>query len=334
MSKNKNAQLRYNIIDRCLSNFSKKHTIYSILEEVNDALAYNGVECIKLRQLQADLSYMQSEGGFSIELEENLKDGKKRILRYKDKNFSLADHPLNQQDSKQLELTITLLSRYKHRKEFEWLEEFIPRMEESFKLVDSGQDGIISYQENPDLKGREHLGNLFNLIIKKKVVEIKYKPYDRESQIYIVSPYHLKQYNNRWFLFCKSENYNTVSNFPLDRIEEIKELDLPYEENTIRWLDYFDEIIGVSKPVGAIPVKIQLKFSENRINFVLTKPIHGASQKRVSTDPDGRTIQIEVIPNNELYQTLLSFGPDVEVIAPAEIREEMKIKINQMKTIY
>jgi predicted DNA-binding transcriptional regulator YafY len=46
------------------------------------------------------------------------------------------------------------------------------------------------------------------------------------------------------------------------------------------------------------------------------------------------TIQIEVIPNRELYQLLLSFGADVEVIAPVEVREGIISRIIEMKTIY
>lgn len=55
MAVNKNAQLRYNIIDRCLSNYYRNHTYYSILEEVNKTLEEHGSEGIRLRQLQEDL---------------------------------------------------------------------------------------------------------------------------------------------------------------------------------------------------------------------------------------------------------------------------------------
>ena len=98
-------------------------------------------------------------------------------------------------------------------------------------------------------------------------------------------------------------------------------------------MDYFDDIIGVTKPEGAEIQVVKLKFSEKRINYVLTKPLHG-TQKLDKTDEAGLTIQIEVMPNPELYQLILSFGEDVEVISPNEVRKEIIDKINVMKDIY
>lgn len=334
MSKNKNAQLRYNVIDRCLSNSLRKHTFYSILEEVNNELAYNDYDGIKLRQLQDDITFMESDSGFSIELEEGLKDGKRRVLRYSDKSFSISKHPLNQLDTEQLESTLTILSRYKNRPEYSWLIEFIPRMEKAFDLTkNDGDNNIISYQNNPDLTGLQWLDVLFNSIAKKKTVRIEYQPYDKVPFTILAHPYHLKQYNNRWFLACKVENYHSISIYALDRIIDIEESGEKYIESDINWMDYFDEIIGVTKTGDIKPEKIILKFLEQRIKYVITKPLHG-TQKLDRSDPDGLTIQIEVIPNFELYQTLLSFGPDVEVISPATIREEMMTKINIMKDNY
>ncbi|WP_158973845.1 YafY family protein [Cellulophaga sp. L1A9] len=292
-----------------------------------------GTEGIQLRQLQYDIDHMKSDLGWAIELNEELKIGRKKVFRYLDKTFSIANHPLNINDVEQLETTIAILSRYKHRAEFNWLEELIPRMEQSFKLVESGDNGIISYQENLDLKGREHIGTLFNLILKRKQIQINYEPYGKPQFNVKISPYHVKQYNNRWFLFCFNEEYKTISNYPLDRINSIEELNNSFAPSTINWLDYFDDIIGVTKPEEGKLEKIHLKFSEKRINYVLTKPLHG-SQKVDKTDLDGRTISIEVIPNNELYQLLLSFGEDLVVLSPLNIREQMVCRIKKINNNY
>ena len=333
MATNKHAQIRYTILDKCFSNFNRDYTYEDLLEEVNTVLYELGTEGIQLRQLQYDISHMKSDAGYNIELDETIKLAKKRIFRYKDKNFSLAMHPLNQDDSEQLETTLAILSRYKHREEFNWLEELIPRMELAFDLVSNGDDGIISYQDNQDLKGRELVGVLFNLILKKKVVEIEYQPYNKEVEIIELSPYHLKQYNNRWFLFGFNEKYQALSNYPLDRIQALRETSKEIVESSINWLDYFDDVIGVTKPEDVEAQIIKLKFSEKRINYVVTKPLHG-TQKVDKSDDSGLTIQIEVMPNRELYQLILSFGEDIEIISPVELREEIKEKINKMNDIY
>ena len=333
MATNKHAQIRYTILDRCFSNSNRLYTYLDLLDEVNNVLYDLGTDGIQLRQLQYDIEHMKSDSGWAIPLDESLKKGRKKAFRYLDKNFSISNHPLNFNDSEQLETTIAILSRYKHRSEFSWLEELIPRMEQSFKLVDSGDNGIISYQENLDLKGREHIGTLFNLILKRKKIKINYEPYGKPQFNVKISPYHVKQYNNRWFLFCFNEDYKTISNYPLDRINSIEELSNSFIPSTINWLDYFDDIIGVTKPEGGKLEKTHLKFSEKRIHYVLTKPLHG-SQKLDRSDPTGRTISIEVIPNNELYQLLLSFGADIEVISPKLVRVEIINKIKLMSNQY
>jgi len=333
MSTNKHAQIRYTILDKCFCNFNRVYTYDDLLNEVNSVLFNLGSEGIQLRQLQYDIAHMKSDVGYRIELDEDLKYGKKRVFRYSNRNFSIADHPLNQNDSEQLETTLAILSRYKHREEFNWLEELIPRMEMAFDLVASGDNGAISYQENQDLKGREHLGVLFNQIIKRNVIEIEYQPFNKEAEKLFVYPYHLKQHNNRWFLFCYNEKYEAISNYPLDRINSLRETANTFKESSINWLDYFDDIIGVTKPEDSKEVEISLKFSEKRINYILTKPLHG-TQRSDKSDEKGLTIKIEVIPNPELYQLLLSFGEDIEVISPPEIRTEMMSKIKQMNDSY
>jgi len=333
MATNRHAQIRYNILDRCFSNFNRLYNYDDLLAEVNAVLHEMGTEGVKLRQLQYDIDHMKSSEGWSIELDETLKKERKKAFRYIKKDFSISNHPLNVNDKEQLETTLSILSRYKHREEFNWLEELIPRMQQAFDLKDQGENGIISYQENIDLVGRQHLGVLFNTILKRKKIKITYKPFNKESSAIVLSPFHLKQYNNRWFLFTKHPDFENISNYPLDRIESIEELAEEAECSDINWQDYFDDIIGVTHTENGSVQIIKLRFSENRIAYVKTKPLHG-SQKYVLDEEEGRVITIEVIPNRELYQLLLSFGGDVEVISPVEVREEIKQRIIKMNSIY
>ena len=333
MPTNRHAQIRYTILDRCFSNFNRLYDYDALLNEVNSVLFDMGTEGVKLRQLQYDIEHMKSNEGWEIELEEELKKGRKKAFRYKDKNYSIANHPLNVNDAEQLETTIAILSRYKHREDFSWLEELIPRMQQAFDLVADGENSIISYQENIDLKGIEYLSSLFNLIVKQNQIKIIYQPYDKPKEEFIINPEHLKQYNNRWFLFAYNPEFEFIFNFPLDRIEQIEELTESFEPLDINWFDYFYDIIGVTKPEDGKVEEIVLKFSEHRINYVLTKPLHG-TQKPYRIDGSGNSIKIEVIPNRELYQSLLSFGRDVEVIKPQSVRDNLKTTIKDMNKKY
>jgi len=65
----------------------------------------------------------------------------------------------------------------------------------------------------------------------------------------------------------------------------------------------------------------------------LTKPLHG-SQKRTESKKDGTIIEIEVIPNIELRQLILSYGDGIEVISPKSFIEQFKQAIDNMNKIY
>jgi predicted DNA-binding transcriptional regulator YafY len=93
-------------------------------------------------------------------------------------------------------------------------------------------------------------------------------------------------------------------------------------------------MIGVSRSTDSQSIEIKLRFSAQRIEYVKTKPIHGASQRLDKADFENRTIIINLIPNRELYQNLLSFGDDVEVIYPIEVRNKMKEKALKMYNLY
>ena len=113
----------------------------------------------------------------------------------------------------------------------------------------------------------------------------------------------------------------------LDRIEEIKPIKAKYEECEIDFKEYFEDIIGVSKPNGAVPIKIELFFSREEAPYILTKPLHG-SQKKIIDDEHGLLISIEVIPNYELEKLLLSFGERVTIQKPKGFKQALIDRIN------
>lgn len=98
-------------------------------------------------------------------------------------------------------------------------------------------------------------------------MKIKYKSFTSNQIIeQTIHSYYLKQYNNRWFLFGKHPDYEGITNLALDRIEdEITETNKAYIPNTeYNYDEYFEDIIGVTKPVGKKVEKVKLWFSPDR----------------------------------------------------------------------
>lgn len=343
MPQNKNFHKRITILDECFSNRAGAFTLERLLDAVQDKLGAS----VSRKTIQNDIKYIketiEAEKSSFIDFTKNpvfvpkLYEGKKRIYKYSDSNLALGNHLLSKTDKEQLDATLAILSRYRDRVDFFWLDELFPRIKKAFNLVHQDYNGLISYQSNRDYSGKSWVGKLYNQLLLKKVLHVTYQSFkDAEPHIRVIHPYHLKQYNNRWFLLAheESENYNGITNLALDRIVSIKESKVDIIPNSISWGDYFDEMIGVSRTKEQKPVTLKLQFSKERFPYVQTKPLHGATQKLDKSDPDKRTISISVVPNKELYQNILSFGNDVTVLEPKHVVEEMKKIVGDMNKKY
>jgi len=334
MATNKHAQIRYNTLDKCFRNPGRNYTLEDLLEECNQAI-YDfdpNSDGIKRRQLYDDLRYMESEQGWNIELAENLKQGRKRVYRYADINFSISNQPLNEADANHLKSALLTLSRFKGLPQFDWVDELSIRLEDSFSLTKETKD-IISFEENEFLKGKEHITQLYNAIHYKKVLKITYKNFKSEElQIFVLHPYYLKQYNNRWFLFGKDDRFSTLTNLALDRIEKIEETSQQYLETNIDFNEYFEDIIGVSVNEESVE-KIILKISNNSINYIKTKPLHG-SQKIKEENINFVIVELELISNYELESLILSYGENIEVLEPIILRNSLKERVETLRNKY
>lgn len=333
MPQNKNFQKRITILDECFASPTGLYTLEKLKEILNDRLEVT----VSRRSIQNDIKeieriiYEDLAGSVDFDInpifERGILDGKKKVFRYSSPQYTLGNQLLSKSDKEQLEDTLSILSRYRNRADFDWLDQLFPRIKSSFKLAHEDHEGLISYESNRDYTGQILVGTLYNQLLRNKVINIEYKTFGSDdSYIRKVHPYHLKQFNSRWFLFGHEEGdrYTGITNVALDRIVSISETTEDCKICDIIWSDYFDDMIGVSKPFDVDSVEIKLKFSAQRIPYVLTKPIHGASQRLDKTDSENRTIIINLIPNRELYQTLLSFGADLEVISPLSIRNNIK----------
>ena len=283
MSTNKHAIIRYQTLDKCFSNFGKRFYIEDLLEACNSALFNFDSESngIKKRQLYDDIRFMESEQGWSIPLEK-VKDGRRAYYKYEDISFSINNQPLNATEAEQLKSAMLVLRRFKGLPQFEWVQELIPKLDSTFKLSNNNQE-IIGFESNEFLKGAEYISYLFNSVQNEQPLKIEYKSFRSELyQTIIFHPYYLKQYNNRWFLLGKNEDYNNLINLALDRIENIEHHSVKFDASEIVNFDeYFDDFIGVTKSNGEKVIKIFLQVNQRLAPYIKTKPLHG-SQKKVN----------------------------------------------------
>jgi predicted DNA-binding transcriptional regulator YafY len=331
---NKNAYIRYQALDKCFRNRGRRYFIEGLIDACSAALEeYDGrKQGIKRRQVFDDIRFMESEQGWAILLERH-KDGKRIYYRYQDISFSIANRSLNEIESSQLKETMVMLSRFQGRPQFEWLEPMMAKLEIGFRIKGNAI-GAVSFEENRYLKGIEYFGALFNAITERNPLEIQYSTFKgNKVQYSTFYPYQLKEYNKRWFLIGRSAEYQTLSVLPLDRIEAIEELQLRFEPCEVDLEEFFEDIIGVTKPKETVAKKIVLMVEENLWPYLESKPLHGSQKRRASTD--GKlTVEMEVIPNYELEQLLLSYGEGIVVLAPQTLVDRLSSRVQAMASNY
>ena len=133
MPKNKNAIIRYRVLDKCFRNRRRLFFIDDLVDACNEELmAYDG-SFVSKRQVQQDIAFLESEAGGAIELERN-RYGHKVYFRYRDPDFSILDLPMSQKEAEQLSDTIQMLSRFKGLPQFTWMDEVLVRLQDSFQL--------------------------------------------------------------------------------------------------------------------------------------------------------------------------------------------------------
>ena len=334
MSINKNAYLRYQVLDKCFSNRYRMFFIEDLLEEVNKALEeFNGVGSkVERRQLFDDIKFMESEAGFSIPLE-RIRQGKKVFYRYSEVDFSIQNKKISDDEIETINSALMVLLRFRGIPQFEWVNELFPKLQSAFQ--DKEPKEVISFDQNEYLVGLDNLPTLYKSITNKSTLNIEYQSFkESEPKLLIIHPYYLKQFNKRWFLFGLNHKDKLIYNLPLDRIKSISQSSEKYIENTtLDFKDYFEDIVGVSFTPNEKPIKIKLKINNEVTPYILTKPLHG-SQKKLESKADGTIIEIEVIPNIELRQLILSYGDGMEVISPKSFRDQMKKVIDNMNRIY
>lgn len=328
MATNKNAVLRYNILDSCLSNYYKKYFIGDLIKICSEKLSEHfGYEVtVSRRTILEDIKFMKSAGGYDAPII-SVPDGKQTHYQYEDREFSILKKPLSTKETENLNEALQILNRMKNLEGFDWVDSITTKINAGLELNNSSRK-IISFQENEFLTGIEFLSPLYNFILNKNVVDISYKSFKSEKEISIIySPQYLKQYNNRWFVFGINHERYSIQNLALDRIKKVIASKETYMEPLVDYEEYFDDIVGVTD-VETNPVKVTIELTDQIIPYLQTKPLHGSQKIK------DQILTLEAKHNQELETLLLSFGERIKVLEPTSLVEVLQERVKKLSEYY
>ena len=287
-----------------------------------------GKSDVSKRTIQNDINTLEADYG--IRLNETLRQGRKRLYRYIDTDYTLPLYRMNDAERNKIEDAIYVLRQFEGEPLYDWVRTILMQIEGG--LFDGESSPVVSFQSNLDLKGLEHFGKLLQAILTKRVIKLRYTPYGKAQIVATVYPYHLKEYNDRWYLIAQVKGYDSYAHYALDRIDGFEEVAVPYKEPDIEFSDYFDDVVGVTVPEGDTE-DIILRISKPRFEYIRTKPLH-LSQRIVEENEYFAVVTINVKINKELEALVLSLGGDMEVISPDSFRTRIAQKIQSMNQKY
>jgi predicted DNA-binding transcriptional regulator YafY len=299
---------RYSILDRCFSNTGRNYTFEGLREAVNEWMLEKNPQSsgISIRQLRDDIAFMKSSDGWEAPIITIPGDGKKRYYRYEDPSFSISKRPVNETQVEELKMLVDALDAFEGLPQFPGLEDLIVKLQSDMEMAQKpNQSKIIDWGNNEFYKGKEYLGPLYRAVSQRKQIKMTYTPFGMEPRTFITNPVYLKQYNNRWFLIALLEKDGFVFINAFDRIDNLVVLDTMIPEDiTFDAEEYFDPIVGVSRPMDGEIEEIEIQLTPETYPYVKTKPIHH-SQKNYD---DECKVKITVIRNRELVNELLKYG--------------------------
>ncbi len=322
MPQNKDFALRIEIIDECLRNKLRKWTLQALIDTVNEKLSERYGKTASKRTIQADIKYMIDEKGAPIE---KIKEGSVTYFLYGETDYSIKNLPVKQEEVQLLNDVISMLKGVSDIKIFQEVEGIINKLQNTVKTNVENSPSLIQFEKNTISAGSGHIEPVFEAIKGKLPLRITYHPFTAKEAVQCVFyPYLLKEFRNRWFLIGRKDESAQITILALDRIKQIKNSAAGFVENDLFDPEtYFNNLIGVSVPLGELVQPIVVKVAAGQAPYIRTKPIHPTQEIIKEYANGGILIRLYLINNYELRSVLLGYGSDVEVIKPQALRESL-----------
>ncbi len=333
MPKNKNALIRYKVINNLLSG-GKTATKQQIAGACAEALYSDGVS---LRTVENDIQAMRYDEGLGY-FAPITYDHEQRAYFYEESGYSIDRLPLDSDDLRKLKLAATLLKQYSKINTFSdfsgTIDKVIRLINYSKMRLESPELNFIEFEKNPTTSGMEFIDQLIPFIQNQRVIKIEHQAFGQNQATgFTVHPYYLKEYKGRWYLVGWCEERENIRIFGLERIRSIEGLTLkPFTQRHFNPDVYFEKFIGVNVPAGK-PEEIILRFKNDVGKYIETQPLH-ASQKLVSQLEYTHDFSYFLAVNHEFIGLVLSWQEHVEVVRPEWLRKQISETIGKMGEQY
>ena len=200
--------------------------------------------------------------------------------------------------------------------------ELITKLSALFKIKNSNWIEIDFTSWGSNNTYQDLFNTLKIAIINKNIISFSYNSSKAEKINRRVKPIRLLFKEQDWYLYAFCLLRNDFRYFKLSRIKDLEVLAINYKDN-------FENIVLKREIKYENTVNIKLKFNKS-VAFRVYDEF-----KAIVEDKKGNLYVEMKIPNNyKLYNYIFSFGANVEILEPKEIRNQFKNMINKIAKKY
>ena len=329
----KNALIRFRIIDKMIRNKYKSYPSKKELREACEESLYGSIDGVHIcnSTIEKDLFNMKMDHDAPIKYSK-----KNGGYYYEDSTYSINDIPLSEDELSSIKYAVDTLHQFKETPFFKEFGNAIDKIVDRISVggAQNEMSKYIQFEAATSVGGNEFLPVLLEAIQRKKKVWFIYTSFIKgQGKPRKVSPLFLKEYRNRWYLISYDPSQKDIRTYALDRMEDPKILE--DEQITPQGFDaevYFENAMGITSYKGEAK-KIIIQADEIASKYIKSQPIHH-SQEIMKESKEGTYFTFKLLLSEELIRTLLSYGGEIEVIEPEDLKKALKERISSMKKRY
>jgi len=192
---------------------------------------------------------------------------------------------------------------------------------------------IILLPSNARRLKPEHFETCATAVLSRQRLWMKY--YSRSTDSVTereVSPQRLVRYKENWYLDAWCHLRQTIRSFSVDTIRSAKILETAAQEVLDAQLD---EVLGAGYGIfaGKDIAWATLRFTARQARWVASEVWHPQQKSRFEAD-GSYLLEVPFSKPEELAMDILKYGPDVEVVAPQTLREQVAERLEQALGLY
>lgn len=331
----KHALIRYRIIDRLIRNKYKPYPSKQQLREACEEALYGTVDGANIcdSTIEKDIFSLRMEFDAPIKYSKKF-DG----YYYLDPDFTINDIPLTEDELSSISFAVETLMQFKENSLFKQFDSAINKIFDRVSVASQnhGDDisTLIQFETAVSTGGNEHLPAFIEAIKNAQIIEFLYSNFISGTfKKRRVLPLMLKEYRNRWYVISFDYEKNDVVTYGLDRVSKVKITEeIGLKPKNFDPVSFFKYSTGISTGKGK-PVHVIFKAEKIASKYIISQPFH-ETQKKMKEENNQVTFKMKVLISEELIRNIFSYGNEIEVLEPEDLRQIISERVKKMNNTY